>query len=223
MIIYFVRHGHPNYEIDRLTEVGHRQAAAVAKRLATLDIRKIYSSTLGRAMDTARHTADLLNQEIVPCDFMRELTWDSLDGSLLLEGGDPGMAGQALIRQNENVMHPNWYLHEPYCRSVLPTEVKRVTDGCDRWLADLGYERSGDFYRVTKEHTDYAVAMFSHGWASSAVLARMFNLSFTQVCAMYVMGFTSVTRVVLPDQYGGVVYPCIEYFNDCSHIRELPC
>jgi len=33
MRIIFVRHGHPNYEKDCLTELGHRQAEAAAQRL----------------------------------------------------------------------------------------------------------------------------------------------------------------------------------------------
>ena len=33
MKIYFVRHGDPNYRHDCLTELGHKQAQAAAKRL----------------------------------------------------------------------------------------------------------------------------------------------------------------------------------------------
>ena len=35
MRILFVRHGHPNYEKDCLTELGHLHAEAAAKRLLT--------------------------------------------------------------------------------------------------------------------------------------------------------------------------------------------
>jgi len=47
MRIVFVRHGHPNYEKDCLTELGHRQAAAAAERLRHEGVEKIYSSTCG--------------------------------------------------------------------------------------------------------------------------------------------------------------------------------
>ena len=33
MILYFVRHGHPNYKHDCLTDLGKLQAAAAAERL----------------------------------------------------------------------------------------------------------------------------------------------------------------------------------------------
>lgn len=34
MKIYFIRHGHPNYKKDCLTELGHLQAAAAAIELS---------------------------------------------------------------------------------------------------------------------------------------------------------------------------------------------
>ena len=44
MLIYFVRHGHPDYENDSLTEIGTLQAEAAAKRLANSGIQEVYSS-----------------------------------------------------------------------------------------------------------------------------------------------------------------------------------
>lgn len=35
MRLILVRHGHPNYEIDCLTELGHLQAEAAAERLCS--------------------------------------------------------------------------------------------------------------------------------------------------------------------------------------------
>lgn len=49
MDIYFIRHGHPNYETDSLTELGNKQAKAVSNRLKNCNIERIYSSTMGRA------------------------------------------------------------------------------------------------------------------------------------------------------------------------------
>ena len=44
MILYYVRHGDPIYNPDSLTELGKRQAEAVAKRLAVHGIDKIFAS-----------------------------------------------------------------------------------------------------------------------------------------------------------------------------------
>ena len=53
MRILFVRHGHPNYELDCLTELGKKQAEAAALRLKDEGIEEIYASTCGRAFETA--------------------------------------------------------------------------------------------------------------------------------------------------------------------------
>ena len=89
MRIIFVRHGHPNYEKDCLTELGQLHAAAAAERLAGEGITEIYSSTCGRAYETARHVADTLGLTVVPCDFMREISWGSVDGEPLDFNGHP--------------------------------------------------------------------------------------------------------------------------------------
>ena len=44
MKIVFVRHGHPDYVNDCLTELGHKQAESAALRLKDEGIEEIYSS-----------------------------------------------------------------------------------------------------------------------------------------------------------------------------------
>ena len=56
MIFYYVRHGDPIYDPDSLTELGHKQAAALAKRFTLTGLDEIYSSTSMRARMTAEPT-----------------------------------------------------------------------------------------------------------------------------------------------------------------------
>ena len=53
MRIVLVRHGKPDYATDSLTELGKLQAEATAPRLMREGISEIYSSTMGRALQTA--------------------------------------------------------------------------------------------------------------------------------------------------------------------------
>ena len=53
MLLYLVRHGDPIYETDSLTERGKLQAESVGKRMQKIGIDQIYSSSMGRAMETA--------------------------------------------------------------------------------------------------------------------------------------------------------------------------
>ena len=64
MLLYIVRHGHPDYATDSLTERGWLQAEAVGKRLAATGIDQVYASPMGRARQTAEPTCRLLD---LPC------------------------------------------------------------------------------------------------------------------------------------------------------------
>ena len=89
MIIYFVRHAHPDYKKDCLTELGRLQAEAASGVLCKLGIKRIFSSTNGRAHETAEYTAKKLGLEIIPCDFMREIPWGPLEGKEVPVKGHP--------------------------------------------------------------------------------------------------------------------------------------
>ena len=79
MRLIFVRHGDANYERDCLTELGHAQAEAAATRLLDERIDRIFSSTCGRAVETARHIAEKQGLGIEESyDFMREISWGSI-------------------------------------------------------------------------------------------------------------------------------------------------
>ena len=63
MLLYIIRHGEPYYEIDTLTERGKLQAEAVGKRMVDAKIDRIFSSPMGRAMETAEPACRLLGLE----------------------------------------------------------------------------------------------------------------------------------------------------------------
>ena len=63
MLLYIVRHGDPVYSTDSLTERGRLQAEAVGKRLFHSKIDRIFSSPMGRALETAEPACRLLGLE----------------------------------------------------------------------------------------------------------------------------------------------------------------
>ena len=79
MRIIFVRHGHPDYKKDCLTELGHKQAEAAAERLKDEVISEIHASSCGRVYETAKHIAALHGLPVEKHDFMRELHWGTPD------------------------------------------------------------------------------------------------------------------------------------------------
>ena len=218
MVIYFVRHGHPNYVLDRLTELGKKQAAAAAERLRDSGIERIYSSSSGRAAETAGFTADVLGLPITnQFDFMRELSWRLDNGEQLDFLGVPTL----YVENGESLNDENWREKDPYCRSKTVETIERVTSGFDAWLSELGYERDGEYYRVVGDDTDHVVAMFSHLGASTAVLSHLFNIPFPKFCSMSTIDFTAITAVSFSNEKGKLISPKIILLNDAKHLSGI--
>ena len=220
MRIIFVRHGHPDYAHDCLTELGRKHAAAAALRLQDEGIEAIYSSPHGRAMETASHLADALHLPVTGCDFMREINWGSVDGEPLFADGHPWDTADRMVAQGESLVDPDWQNSETFRRNRVVQCVEKVAAGTDAWLATLGYTREGLYYRAGKG-TKRTIAAFGHGGASTAILAHLFNLPFPFVTSTMGPDYTGITIVELPDAEGALVKPRLEMLNDARHICGL--
>ncbi len=223
MRIIFVRHGHPDYTNDCLTPLGHKHAAAAAKRLKEEGIQQIFSSTCGRAYETAEYTANMLGLSIEKCEFMREIGWGSVDNLPLFADGHPWSTADAMVANNESLLETDWMEAQPFCRNTLVQYVKNIADATDEWLKTLGYSREGNYYRVTgiSGETEKTVAAFGHGGASAAILAHLFNLPFPFVCTAMGPDYTGITVVTFPEETGKLVTPRFEILNDARHIQRL--
>ena len=222
MRIIFVRHGHPNYRKDCLTPIGHRHAALAANRLAEEQIQKIYSSTCGRAYETAEYIARVQGIEeadIEKCDFMREIQWGS-DECELYQNGHPWLTTDKMIADGENILRADWAESEPFAKNKCVESIKNVGDAFDGLLATLGYAREGYFYRVKKPVYD-TISVVSHGGASSAALSRIFNLPFPFVCTSIGAEYTAITIVKLVGEEGDLIAPKFELVNDAKHITNV--
>lgn len=217
MRIIFVRHGHPDYKKDCLTELGHRQAAAAAERLSLERPSKIFASTCGRAFETAEHIAEKHGLIVEDCDFMREIGWGSVNGEEINKGGHPWYVSWDMVSNGQSVMNMDWANEEPFCKNVVVKCVQKVSAGFDDLLATLGYQREGYYYRVEKENND-TVFMVSHGGSSSAALSHLLNIPFPQCCASISPNFTAITVISLSGNVGSLTVPRIEILNDARHI-----
>lgn len=221
MIIYFVRHGHPDYEKDCLTPLGMQQAQKVADRLRASGIERIFASTRGRALETAQYTADVLNLPVIPCDFMQELYWHSINGEEILADGHPWFVAEILASRGISLADPDWCRMDPYCKSRVVQTVDSVIEGFDALLAELGYEREGEYYRVTGDDTDKKIAIFSHAGSSSAAISHLLNITFPQACGSIHMDFTSITKFSFPNEKGQLICPKLIGLNDAEHIQGI--
>lgn len=220
MRIIFVRHGHPDYAHDCLTELGKKHAAAAALRLQDEGIEAIYSSTHGRAMETASHLAEVIGLPVIGCEFMREINWGTAEGEPLQDDGHPWTTADRMVAQGQSLLDPDWTEKEPFRRNKVVQCVANVAAGTDEWLRSLGYTREGLYYRAGKD-TAHTVAAFGHGGASTAILAHLLNLPFPFVTTTLGPDYTGITIVELPDAEGALVKPRLEMLNDARHIRGL--
>ena len=221
MVIYFIRHGHPDYKNDCLTELGKLQAEKAAQALYDLGIEKIFSSTNGRALETAGYTAQLLNLPINRCDFMREISWESITGDELLLGGHPWNVANHFASLGISLKDHDWRNKEPYCKSAVVKKVDKVIEGFDNLLLELGYERDGDFYNVVGDDTDKSIAIFSHGGSSTAVLSHLLNVPFAEACGIFWIDLASISVIHLSDEKGARVMAKLKGLNDTKHTRGL--
>ena len=221
MRICFIRHGHPNYALDCLTDIGRQQAEACAERLKDSGIQKIYASSQGRAKETAEYTAKKLGLSVEPVDFIRELAWGSKNEAPIFKDGHPWFVVDDMVLKGENILDRNWEHSDRFSSSVVGERVKTVTDGVDEWLKILGYQREGNYYRVTGHDTDKTIAMFSHAGSSSAALSHLLSAAFPWVFQVIRLDFTSITIVDLGDEPGTLTFPRLTLLNDARHIEGI--
>lgn len=219
MRLIFVRHGHPDYINDCLTELGRIQAKQAAERLKGEGIEKIYSSPCGRAYETAAYTASMLNLDIIKLDFMREISWGSIDGTPIYADGHPWNVADSVLlggidffsKTDEEKIWKN---------NIVAYEKEKVCKSFDEWLENLGYRRERNLYRVVGNDTDKSVALFSHGGSSTAVLSHLLDLPFAYLLTRLCPDFTAITILNFGNQKDELVIPRIEIANDTRHIKS---
>ena len=220
MRIVFVRHGEPDYENDCLTARGHIQAGIAAKRLMEEGIDKIFSSPMGRALQTAQAFSEesgLKSIEIL--DFMREIEWGDTDGVKIPDDGHPWALADRLAKEDYMLTDHNWKEHPYFKNNFVRDDFELIEEGTDKWLKCLGYEREGNFYRNNRENADeYTVALFCHGGSSSSMLGHIFNLPLPFMVSAFHIQFTGITVVRFDKTPGSIVPPILEIACDARHV-----
>lgn len=220
MRILIVRHGDPDYEHDSLTELGRRQAEVVAERLMSEDIETIYSSSMGRAYETALPYANRVNAPIRKLDFMREIRYGQ--GEALYTTGNPWDETDKVATEGREILDLNWH-ESPFFRdNVATSDVDRIADATDEWMLELGYRREGLYYRNIREDSDeHTVALFCHGGSGTAMLAHILNLPFPYLCAIIRMRHTAITSIRLNSEPGSRIMPVLELACDAEHLKNI--
>lgn len=217
MRIYIIRHGDPIYETDTITPAGHLEAQAVACRMASHGLDRIYTSPLGRALATARYTADALEIEPRIEEWTRELSgwtvepepWGALPAWDL-----PG----EVIRSGESLpTHDTWHTFPFFDRPEFRATLDEMKRNSDTFLSRHGYERVAGRYRCVQPNSEQ-IAVFCHGGFGLFWIAHLLEIPFPLVWSGFWLAPTSVTTILFDERSKDWAVPRCLGLGDVSHL-----
>lgn len=217
MFLYIVRHGDPDYTTDSLTERGILQAEAVAKRLADAGIDRIFTSSMGRAKQTAEPLCRLLGKQYQVEEWIREI-------SVRTETPDGVPKSVGLVQNSFYRENGMWDLS---CSHALECSVFQNSDmagtfeyirqnGRD-FLERLGYKEENGNYRILWPNEE-KVALFCHGNSSRVWLSELLKVPLHTMIASFGYNHTGVTVLYFKNYENGITAPRCLCYADHSHI-----
>ena len=124
-----------------------------------------------------------------------------------------------MLSEGFDFRRKDWRQH-PWFKGNIATEYcGRIERAFDAFLAEHGY-RHEDRRFLCAGGRDETLALFSHGGSGACVLAHLLDLAFPYVASVLPYDFTSIIILDFPVHEGQYIFPRVELFNDCAHIRR---
>lgn len=231
MLLFYIRHGNPTYNPDKLTPLGKRQAEAVCRRLAAFGVDEIYSSTSTRAMQTAEPLCEILGKQMTTIDWIHEkyafteLTMPYKNGKNTWLWSHPEYA-ELLCSRELREMGDNWYEHPKLVGHDFGTAIKRIGSEADKWLATFGYEhdREKGMYKITSDgYKEKRIALFAHEGSGKVFLSEMLDIPYPYFSAHMDMQQSGMTVIKFDDggnmhDFGGYARARVLTVSNDSHL-----
>ena len=226
MLFYYIRHGDPIYNPDSLTELGKRQAEAVAKRLALHGLDEIYVSTSQRAKETAQPTCEILKMEATELDWTNEgHAWNDFS----VDNGNGGKGWVFQIPRHIEFfcsdeirrMGDNWYEHPAFAETNFKNGIMRIQKEADNFFETLGYkhDRQRHIY-ISEKPNDKRIALFAHQGFGVLFLSSLLDVNMPQFVTHFDICHSSVTVIEFRDMEGISVPKALMVGNDSHIYRE---
>ncbi len=198
--IYLVRHGQTNWNIlgktqghgnSNLTQKGIDQATELADSMIEYPIDYIYSSDLGRAVETAEIIGNKLNLEVMETPALREMGFGEWEGLLIKE-----------IQENYADIYRTWR-DEPHLVEIPGGETLHIIkERTDKFIEELN-----------KKYDNKHIVLVTHSVTARVMLLSALNSSVENIYRIR-QGNTALNVIEYKD-YGPVVIK----MNDTSHIK----
>ncbi|HEX5322657.1 MAG TPA: histidine phosphatase family protein [Capsulimonadaceae bacterium] len=216
MHLYLARHGETVWNIERriqgwgdspLTQIGLRQAEALADRLSHVPLNAVYASDLGRARQTAEIVARRHSLTITALPAFREMSWGEWEGmtSEEMQSSYPDQWA-AFVKKGRDELHEgetDWEstTHIPGGETIAQT-ARRFYAGLEEIVA-----------RHTAEK--YCVLIVGHGGSLRLAITHALRLRPVAHRRFY-LDNTGLSRI----DYGIGMPPRIHFINDTVHWQE---
>lgn len=175
-----IRHAQPQWIVDGLahndpdlTDLGRRQADAVGRAAAKLDLDQIWVSPARRSQQTAAAIVDHHDVPVRTCDWALEIQFPP--------GWDHAPAEQvgAWLRTSQHQDRDAWWeASSPHGGESFRDFHARVTTGLDRELGKLGIDAiadEDDLYDMDVEDRR-RIALVTHAGTNSVILSHLLGL-----------------------------------------------
>lgn len=218
MRIVIIRHGDPDYEKDSLTEKGWREAELLSERICKMEVKDFYVSPLGRAKDTAAPALKKMNRTATECQWLREFDvkiWrpDVKDKEMIAWDWLP----EDWTKEEEFFRRDLWAVQENMKAGNVAEEYDWVTKSFDKLLAEHGYVREGDIYRVENANWDTLV-FFCHFGLECVLLSHLLHVSPMILWHHFAAAPTSVTTLYTEERREGIALFRAQSMGDISHL-----
>ena len=219
MLLYIVRHGHPDYVTDTLTDRGWLQAESVGKRIAASGINEIYASPMGRARQTAEPACRLLGLECRIEPWAHEIEDERLTSEPYGKPISVTLVQNTYYRENGGIDLP----YDRACEAVgfrssgMKAATDRIEAGGREFLERLGYKEENGVYRILRANED-KVALFCHSAMARAWLSTLLHIPLHLMWSGFHYTHTGVTVVEFKNNEDGFTAPTCLCYNDMSHL-----
>lgn len=198
---YIARHGQTNWNIlgktqghgnSDLTQKGKEQAKQLANALKEYPIDMIFSSDLGRAIETAKIIGDEINIEVNKTKDLREMGFGKWEGLLIEE-----------IKKDFSTIYDTWR-NEPHLVDIPDGETLHIIkDRVDNFIKELN-----------EKYDNKHILLVSHTITVRVMLLSFLNSGVENIYR--IKQDNTALNIVEFRNYG----PVIHKLNDTSHIKN---
>lgn len=220
MKILIIRHADPDYSIDSLTSKGWREAECLAEKLTKMRIDAFYTSTLGRAKDTASCTLKRLGRE---ADGVYE--WLKEFPSVIKRPDCKNSIAWDWLPQDWTVIDKfyhkdEWGEVETFVNGHVKEEYDRVVTEFDKLIEKHGYVREGNIYKAERANDD-TIAIFCHFGSGCVLLSHLLGISPMVLWHGFCAAPSSVTTLTTEERREGIASFRMSSYGDVSHLYAM--